>query len=349
MKLQNPFGNNRTIWITQTYHEGGNNIAIDCITDGTTSGTPIYAMSNGTVTVVSKTAGSYLCKTIDGANFSEFYVHTARWVVKKGQTVKTGDLLGYIATQAENGGYPMHLHIGLSTGNYIMNYFDRGINFKTQYQDIANDWFNGDINNPINWSLFQDLQLGEGFNNGDRIIFTGEQNIRVGSGLQYDVQSSTYDGMKATIIGNSRIADGYTWYDIRVDGGGTGWVADVNKFRKLTNEDSNNNNGSDNVPPSMDDVQNLQQEIEKLKGELDKIKNDLRLSTERCDYLEKTNQELALSAKGLEGELEKNKQELAVSKQTVLDLQEKLSEQKVIDDYSTTELLREIVKRIFTS
>lgn len=332
-KLQNPFGNGKRVLITQTYHEGGNNIAIDCITDNTTSNTPVYAISNGKVTMVSNSAGSYLCKTVDGAGFQEFYVHTARWVVSTGQYVKAGDLLGYIATSQENGGYPMHLHMGLSTGNYIMNYFDRDIDFKTTYQDIANDWFNGNINNPINWGLFQDLSIGDSYNNGDRIIFTGEQNIRVGSGLQYAVESSTYAGMKATIIENPRIADGYTWYNIQVDGGGTGWVADVNKFKHYTDNGDNNNSGDGNISNDMDVLQNLQQKLEEAIIELQG--RDAEIEEWKKMYKEET-----IKSDNLQNKLvEANK--------TILDLQEDLSKNGNIDNYSTTELLREVVKRVF--
>lgn len=371
MKLQNPFGNGKTIWITQTYHAGGNNIAIDCITDNTNSNTPVYAISSGTVTMISAGAGSYLCKTVDGAGFQEFYVHTARWTVANGQHVNVGDQIGYIATKAENGGYPMHLHMGLSTGNYIMNYFDRGINFKTTYQDIANDWFNGDINNPINWGLFQDLNIGDSYSKGDRIVFTGEQNIRVGSGLKYNVESSTYSGMKATIIENSRVADGYVWYNIQVDGGGTGWVADVNKFTHYTeNENSSNNTGSDNnIPSDMELLQSLKQELEQVKAENKELKNNLRgaIAQGEVDHtlyveykeaneelakdnelLSKDNEELKKTLSEQNAEISKHNDELTIANATILDLQEKLSKGGNIDNYTTTQLLKEIVKRVFS-
>lgn len=340
-KLANPFGGNKTVYITQTYHSGGGNIAIDCITDGTNSQTPVYAISDGTVVAATPAGNSYLCKTVDGANFQEFYVHTARWTVNIGDHVRAGDQIGYIATSQENGGFPMHLHMGLTTGNYIMNYFDRGINFRTTYQDIANDWFNGSTNNPIDWSLFQDLSLDGGnmFSVGDRIIFTGEQNIRVGSGLQYEVESSSYAGMKATIIEGSRFVDGYTWYNIQVDGGGTGWVADVDKFVLLTDE--NNNSGNDNVPPVEDDNKKLKEEIEKLRKDLRGAVAQLQVGEVLCREYREANDELAEDNKKLE-------KELTTLKKKLKDTEEKLSSVHSIDEYSTTELLREIVKRIFS-
>ena len=357
-KLQNPFGNGKRVLITQTYHTGGNNIAIDCVTDGTNSNTPVYAISSGTVTTIAKNAGSYLCKTVDGAVFQEFYVHTARWVVSSGQHVNAGDLLGYIATKAENGGYAMHLHMGLSTGNYIMNYFDRGIDFRTTYQDIANDWFNGSTNNPINWSLFQDLNIGDGYNKGDRIIFVGEQNIRVGSGLQYAVESSTYTGMVATIIGNPRIADGYTWYDIQVDGGGTGWVADVNKFVKYTDESISDNNNVSNGDNNMDLLQSLKQRVEELEKEITDIgkeKQELIIkNNELLEDIDKKNAEINELKKELKQALddtENYRNNYEVSQKTVLKLQEevdKLKESKTIESASLKELLIGVINKIFS-
>ena len=87
-------------------------------------------------------------------------MHTARWVVNIGDHVVKGQMLGYIGSQAETG-YPEHLHMGLTTGYYLMDYISRDIDFHTSYQDIANDWFNGSIYNPINWSLFTDRYINQ--------------------------------------------------------------------------------------------------------------------------------------------------------------------------------------------
>lgn len=161
-KLANPFtgDNSGTVYITQTYHAGGGNIAVDMIISGMTSSTPIYAISDGTITARSTGAGSYIMKSIDNESFQEYYVHTARWVVNVNDHVTKGQLLGYIGSQAETG-YPEHLHMGLTTGYYLMDYISRDIDFKTTYQDIANDWFNGSTSNPINWNLFQDLYINQ--------------------------------------------------------------------------------------------------------------------------------------------------------------------------------------------
>lgn len=162
-KLANPFTGdmNGTVIITQTYHAGGGNIAVDMVISGMTSSTPIYAMSDGTVIITSPTAGSYLYKSVDNEQFFEYYVHTARWVVSSGQHVVMGQLLGYIGSQQETG-YVEHLHMGLTTGYYLMDYISRSIDFITYAQDIANEWFSGSTSNPINWSLFTDRYINQG-------------------------------------------------------------------------------------------------------------------------------------------------------------------------------------------
>jgi murein DD-endopeptidase MepM/ murein hydrolase activator NlpD len=162
-KLANPFTGNDTgsVIITQTYHAGGNNIAVDMVVSGMTSNTPIYALSDGTVILSTSQAGSYLYKSVDNENFFEYYVHTARWVVPNGTHVTRGTLLGYIGSQAETG-YVEHLHMGLTTGYYLMDYISRDIVFSTPYQDIANEWFDGSTSNPIDWSNFQNLYINQG-------------------------------------------------------------------------------------------------------------------------------------------------------------------------------------------
>lgn len=161
-KLANPFTGDYTgtVYITQTYHAGGGNIAVDMVISGMSSSTPIYAISDGTITARSTGAGSYIMKSVDNESFQEYYVHTARWVVNVNDHVVKGQLLGYIGSQAETG-YPEHLHMGLTTGYYLMDYISHGIDFKTTYQDIANEWFDGSTSNPIDWSNFQDLEINQ--------------------------------------------------------------------------------------------------------------------------------------------------------------------------------------------
>mgnify|MGYP007022118712 CR=1 FL=1 len=42
-----------------------------------------------------------------------------------------------------------------------MDYISRDITFRTLYQDIANEWFNGLIMGNINWSLFNNYYINQ--------------------------------------------------------------------------------------------------------------------------------------------------------------------------------------------
>ena len=65
------------------------------------------------------------------------------------------------------------------------------------------------------------------FKVGDKIQFTGVQNIRKGSGTNYQITGETKVGDIYEIEDGPRFADGYTWYDLK----GSDWVADVGKFK----------------------------------------------------------------------------------------------------------------------
>ena len=296
-KLQNPFGN-KVLYLTQTLHSGSNNMAIDLVVEGMSSSTPFNSMSSGKTIAKSNSAGSYICKSVDGAPFNEFYVHTARWNCNIGDAVSTGQQLGYIATKAENGGYPMHIHLGLSAGYNIFEYLDRNIVFKTKYQDIANECFKGNINNPFDWSKYRDLSLDSDnmdFKIGDKIIFTGEENIRKGSGLKYDILSSSFVGLVGIIKDGPRIVDGYTWYDIQFENGSTGWVADVGKFEKYTIPPS--------TPPNATELEECQKEVTRLEQENKALGDDLVASNKKAEDLKTENEQLKNDLKIKESEL----------------------------------------------
>ena len=82
-------------------------------------GTPIYASKSGTVTVAksSRSAGNYV--TINhGGGYSSIYMHMQYYVVSKGQTVKQGQVIGYMGSTGVVTG--THLHFGIiKDGNYV--------------------------------------------------------------------------------------------------------------------------------------------------------------------------------------------------------------------------------------
>ena len=82
-------------------------------------GTPIYATKSGVVTVngSSKSAGIYITIRHDNT-YSSIYMHLSRSAVKKGQTVKQGELIGYMGSTGVATG--SHLHFGIiKNGAYV--------------------------------------------------------------------------------------------------------------------------------------------------------------------------------------------------------------------------------------
>ena len=88
-------------------------------------GTPIYAARSGKVTVATYggTYGYYV--TINhGDGFSSLYAHMTHYTVSKGQTVKKGDIIGYMGSTGRSTGPHLHFSIyynGVSQNpaNYI--------------------------------------------------------------------------------------------------------------------------------------------------------------------------------------------------------------------------------------
>ena len=83
-------------------------------------GTPIYATRAGKVTVASYQAGgagNYVSiNHLDG--FSSIYMHMTHYVVSVGQSVKAGQLIGYVGSTGISTG--PHLHFGISyAGSYV--------------------------------------------------------------------------------------------------------------------------------------------------------------------------------------------------------------------------------------
>ena len=83
-------------------------------------GTPIYATRAGKVTRTAYQAGgagNYVSiNHLDG--FSSIYMHMTHYVVKEGQTVSAGQLIGYVGSTGISTG--PHLHFGISyAGTYV--------------------------------------------------------------------------------------------------------------------------------------------------------------------------------------------------------------------------------------
>ena len=295
-KYRSPFSSNE-LWISQTYHTTGSNKAVDF--GNAPVGTPVYAVADGTIGTISSAYGSYLTLDVANSDHKLFYVHIYNWKVSKGQSLKKGQLLAEIAPQSVNGNYPPHLHLGLQTQYSLMDYMDRNITFRTKYQAIKDVWFTGD---SFNWSKHKDLSYTvSSFLKGDMVQFTGVQNIRTGSGTEYKVQRSSMVGEVAKIIDGPRIADGYVWWDMAFNAGGTGWVAEVNKFKKYVKPVT---------PPEPPGQTGCEKQVESLKEEILALESITETLEAEKEVLITQNVELYGDISSLEAELLESRVEL---------------------------------------
>jgi len=88
-------------------------------------GTPIYAAKSGKVTTTSFQAGGagYYVSINHGDGFSSIYMHMTHYIVKPGNYVNAGQVIGYVGSTGGSTG--PHLHFGISyNGKYVnpMNY-----------------------------------------------------------------------------------------------------------------------------------------------------------------------------------------------------------------------------------
>ena len=86
------------------------------VDDPEASGTPIYAVEDGTVKVSKlqndgKGAGEYI--VIDHSGWYSYYAHQSKRVAKAGEKVKKGQLIGYVGSTGDSTG--PHLHFGICT------------------------------------------------------------------------------------------------------------------------------------------------------------------------------------------------------------------------------------------
>lgn len=111
--LTSPFGNRfhpiLNIW---RMHNG---VDLACA-----AGTPIYASRSGVVTVASYQAdgaGNYV-QLDHGDGYRSIYMHMTHYIVKTGQTVTAGEVIGYVGSTGLSKGN--HLHFGISyNGTYV--------------------------------------------------------------------------------------------------------------------------------------------------------------------------------------------------------------------------------------
>ena len=353
-----------TLWITQTYHMGIGNLAIDF---SAVAETPVPAMADGVVRARSTKGGSYIRVDKTNSNIVGWYTHVYKWTVAVGTAVKKGQIIGYVAPTSHNGGYPPHIHMGLSyndgTPGYprLMDYMDRRLSYNTRFAVIANGWFNG---YNLNWNLHKDLSYFNKADNmkiGNKVEFGVETRLRVGHGTKGDIKSRSpiRKGAVGTIIGGPRTADGYTWWDVKfLDD--QGWCANVGNSMKITTKAVTRVNGTipapAPAPAPVDPCKAQNDTITKLRKDVADLQETQRESSKLIQSANDQIGVLQVQIKALEGankkletananyrniedklledikilsaereEFKKNARELALE---VLDLQQKVEDQK---------------------
>jgi len=235
-KFCSPFGNNR-LCITQTYHSGSNNWAIDCnpLLTGTKAGHPVVAIADGVIGVTSLGAGAYCTLIVNNSPIKLFNVHTYQWL-SAGTKVSKGQEIGVLAPEDVTK-EPVHLHLGMGkiSGVYpnIMDFFDRSISVETKYNDIKADWFKP--NGSFDWSKHKDLDyitmsnVAPTYSIGQKFIALDTMNIR-----GFANGNDTGDIAKGAVCEIIEVSafDIYQWYKVRfLDL--EGYVADT-KLNEIT-------------------------------------------------------------------------------------------------------------------
>ena len=91
--------------------------------------TPIHAIFGGKVVgrrfVAKKPSYWGWALTIQGEKDSAFYTHMDRTIVSEGQTVKTGDIIGYVGKPPKEEGFtwPPHLHLAIKDTNKDLSFY----------------------------------------------------------------------------------------------------------------------------------------------------------------------------------------------------------------------------------
>ena len=86
-------------------------------------GTPIYATKSGIVTLATKNSGyGFYVKIDHGSGYSSLYAHMTHYVVKQGQVVVQGQIIGYMGSTGKSTG--PHLHFSIYKNGESVNPMD---------------------------------------------------------------------------------------------------------------------------------------------------------------------------------------------------------------------------------
>lgn len=176
-------------------------------------GTELYSPIDGKVRLAkTDTYGGKYIQVVSSDGKGHWCLHLSEFKCKVGDIVKQGQLIGLSGNTGQSTG--PHTHFGeQSNATVWTSHIDPLASLQVQSQPAR-------------------------FKKGDKIVFTDIQNIRKGSGTTYEVISSSVVGQTGVVWDEPRQSDGYWFYDIHIDEGGSGWCADVGKFQIFTQEET---------------------------------------------------------------------------------------------------------------
>lgn len=251
----------------------------------------------------------------DGSGSRYIHSYTKNVKVKVGDTLKAGDQI----CATGNSGYSFgdHLHFEWLT-----------------------KW--DDLNTRVDPAPYVIKDNQATFKIGDKVVFTAVQNIRTGSGTNYEVQRQTTIGEKATIKDGPRNQYGYVWFDMVFGNGSTGWVAEVDKFELAPVE-----------PPQPPQQTECEKEVNRLtevnKGLTEALaasQSTLKVSEERVGFLEGTLAIRDKELKDLEGDYQRVFEERNNFEKQYLEVVTELNELKAGRD-SWINRLADILHKLF--
>ena len=321
-KFGNPLGG--TLWISQGYHgDQYGNRALDF--GSTRAEAPVYAIADGRVVNRSASGGSWIAIDTANSNIRVWYVHTYKWAKTAGQTVKKGDLIARIAPPTHNGGWPVHLHLGLSWNNgtsgfpNLLDYLDRRITLNTNYVSIANAWF---VGTRFDWSKHRDLSYsttGKSISVGRKVEFTAVTNLRTSPNTGTSrITGKVAKGAVATVIDGPRTAESMQWFDVKFSNG-QGWVANVGGNRlKLTDKAITRITGVEEKSPEPtkpetpppDTCEAEKKEIEALQVQIKALNKEITNYKNIEDSLLKENESFRTQAERYASYLAENEKEI---------------------------------------
>jgi murein DD-endopeptidase MepM/ murein hydrolase activator NlpD len=86
-------------------------------------GTPIYATKSGIVSLATYGSGyGYYVKIDHGSGYESLYAHMTHYVVKQGQVVVQGQIIGYMGSTGKSTG--PHLHFSIYKNGESVNPMD---------------------------------------------------------------------------------------------------------------------------------------------------------------------------------------------------------------------------------